>query len=67
MSQIVDLFIVLYNSISSNPATGLGLEGFYFGENREQTTHEAGKKITGAVVQLRKGKSIGLITLSDEN
>jgi len=35
--KVADLFVVLYNSIVANPATGHGREGVNFGENGECT------------------------------
>ena len=52
--KVADLYIVLYNSIVSNPATGHGREGIYFGENGEHTFYDMGKAIGEALMTAGK-------------
>ena len=47
---VADLYVVLYNSIMSNPATGHGRDGYYFGENGEYTHYEVAKAVAQALV-----------------
>ncbi|KAG6901123.1 hypothetical protein C0995_000372 [Termitomyces sp. Mi166 len=63
---VVDLYIVLYDSIKNNPATGHGREGFYFGENDEYTLYQIGKTISEVLVEMGKGKSPEPTTFSKE-
>ena len=43
--KVADLYVVLYDSIVSNPATGHGREGIYFGENGEHTYYDIAKAV----------------------
>jgi len=52
------LYIVLYDAIVSNPATGHGRTGFYFGENGEYTLYEVSKTIAEAMLALGMGKTL---------
>jgi len=54
MFKVADLYIVLYNSIVSNPATGHGREGIYFGENGEHTLYDVNKAIGEALMSIGK-------------
>ena len=54
MFKVADLYVVLYNSIVSNPATGHGREGIYFGENGEHTFNEIGKAVGEALTAIGK-------------
>ena len=54
MFKVADLYVVLYNSIVSNPATAHGREGIYFGENGEHTFHDIGKAIGEALTAIGK-------------
>jgi len=54
IGEIADLYIVLYDSIVSNPATAHGRQGFYFGENGEYTQYEAAKAISEALLAYGK-------------
>ena len=54
MFKVVDLYIVLYNSIVSNPATAHGREGIYFGENGEHSFYDNGKAIGEALTAIGK-------------
>jgi hypothetical protein len=49
-----DLYIVLYNSIITNPAIGHGREGIYFGENGEYSFYELARAIGEALVAVGK-------------
>ncbi|KAF8071994.1 hypothetical protein FPV67DRAFT_911651 [Lyophyllum atratum] len=56
--DIADLFLVLYDSIMTNPSgTGHGREGFYFGENGEHSLYEVGKAIAELLVEIGRGVS----------
>ncbi|KAF8149876.1 hypothetical protein B0H34DRAFT_678825 [Crassisporium funariophilum] len=66
INDVADLYIVLYDSILSNPATGHGREGYYFGENGEHTLYDVGKAIGEAVVAIGKGKNPGPTTFTKE-
>ena len=52
--SVADLYIVLYDSIINNPATGHGREGFYFGVNGEHTLYDVCKAIGEALVAVGK-------------
>jgi hypothetical protein len=52
--SVADLYIVLYDSIIANPATGHGREGIYFGVNGEHTLYDVGKAIGEALVAIGK-------------
>lgn len=52
--SVADLYIVLYDSIITNPATGHGREGIYFGVNGEHTLYDVGKAIGEALVAIGK-------------
>ena len=52
--KVADLYVVLYNSIVSDPATAHGREGIYFGENGEHTLHEIAKAIGEALTAIGK-------------
>ena len=54
MFKVADLYVVLYNSIVSDPATAHGREGIYFGENGEHTLHDIGKAIGEALTETGK-------------
>ena len=54
MFKVADLYVVLYNSIVSDPATAHGREGIYFGENGEHTLHDIGKVIGDALTEIGK-------------
>lgn len=51
------MYIVLHDSIKSNPATGHGREGYYFAENGEYTQYDAAKAVAEAIV----AKGIGTL------
>lgn len=52
--SVADLYVVLYDSIVANPATGHGREGIYFGENGEHKLYEVGKAIGEVLVTIGK-------------
>jgi hypothetical protein len=65
--SVADLYIVLYDSIISNPATGHGREGFYFGENGEHTLYDViGKAIGEALVAIGKTDNLEPTTFTKE-
>ncbi|KAG5652021.1 hypothetical protein H0H81_006574 [Sphagnurus paluster] len=45
IDDVADLYIILYDWIKTNPETGHGREGFYFGENGEHTLYDVGKAV----------------------
>jgi hypothetical protein len=63
---VADLYIVLYDSIVSNPATGHGRAGFYFGENGEYTLYEVSTAISEALLALGKGKTLEPTPFTEE-
>jgi hypothetical protein len=64
---VADLYVVLYDSIVSNPSnTGHGREGFYFGENGEHTLYDVGKAIGEALVAIGKTDNPEPTTLTKE-
>jgi len=66
IDDAADLFIVLYNSIRSNPSTGHGRNGYYFGENGEHSLYEISRAIGEAFVALGKGNNPEPTTFTDE-
>ena len=64
---VADLYIVLYDSIVTNPGTtGHGREGFYFGVNGEHTLYDVGKAIGEALVAIGKIDNPEPTTLTKE-
>lgn len=51
---MADLYVVLYDSIVTNPNTGHGREGIYFGINGQHTLYDVGKAIGEALVATGK-------------
>jgi hypothetical protein len=51
LSLVADLYIAVFNSILSNPSTGHGREGYYFGENGENNFYDLGKAVGQALVE----------------
>jgi nucleoside-diphosphate-sugar epimerase len=66
IEEIADLYIVLYDSIVSNPATGHGRAGFYFGENGEYTLYEGAKAVSEAMLALGKGSTLEPTPFTEE-
>ncbi|KAF8066913.1 hypothetical protein FPV67DRAFT_1215028 [Lyophyllum atratum] len=66
IEEVADLYLVLYDSIKTNPATGHGREGFYFGENGEHNLYDVGKAVSEALVAIGKGKSAEPTTFTQE-
>ena len=64
--KVADLYVVLYNSIVSNPATAHGREGIYFGENGEHNFHDIGKAIGEALTAIGKLDNPEPTTLTNE-
>ncbi|KAJ7635018.1 NAD-binding protein [Roridomyces roridus] len=53
--ELTDLYVVLYDSIVSNPSgTGHGVDGYYFGASGEHSLYDVGKAIGEALVALGK-------------
>ncbi|RDB25574.1 Uncharacterized protein C2A9.02 [Hypsizygus marmoreus] len=57
IDDVADLYVVLYDAIISNPATGHGREGIYFAENGEISLYDVGVAISKVLVELGRGKS----------
>ncbi|KAF8885460.1 hypothetical protein BD779DRAFT_674409 [Infundibulicybe gibba] len=66
IEELGDLYLALYKSIVTNPATGHGREGIYFGENGECNLYDVGKAIGQALVDLGKAKSAEPTTFTKE-
>jgi len=54
IEEVADLYIVLYDSIIANPATGHGREGIYFGVNGEHNLYDVSKAIGEVLVEIGK-------------
>lgn len=54
IQEVADLYVILYNSIVSNPATAHGREGIYIAENGEHTFHDISKAIGEALTAIGK-------------
>jgi len=54
IKEVADLYVVLYDSIVSNPATGHGREGIYFAKNGEHTYYDIAKAIGGILTRMGK-------------
>jgi hypothetical protein len=57
LSLAADLYITVFNSLRSNPFTGHGREGYYFGENGENKFYDVGKAIGQALVDFGISKN----------
>ncbi|GLB41332.1 putative NAD-P-binding protein [Lyophyllum shimeji] len=66
IDDVADVYLVLYDAIRTNPATGHGREGYYFAENGEHTLYDVGKAIAEALVALGRGKSAEPTTFTKE-
>ncbi|KAG6820934.1 hypothetical protein H0H93_009170 [Arthromyces matolae] len=66
IDDVADLYLILYDSIKTNPQTGHGREGFYFGENGEHTLYQVGKAVSEELVATGKGKSPEPTTFTQE-
>lgn len=63
---VADLFIAVFNATLSNPHTGHGREGYYFGENGEHTLYGVGREIGRALVKLGKSTTAEPTTFTQE-
>lgn len=63
---VADLYLILYDTILTNPNIGHGREGFYFGENGEHRLYDVGKAISQALFDLGRSKSAELATFTKE-
>ncbi|KAJ7635019.1 hypothetical protein FB45DRAFT_1142768 [Roridomyces roridus] len=52
--DLAELYIALYDSITSNPSTGHGVNGYYFGANGEHSFYDLTKAVGEALVVLGK-------------
>jgi len=66
IEELADLYIALFNSIRTNPGTGHGRNGFYFGESDEHTLHQIAKAVSEALVKLGKGTNPEASTFTQE-
>ncbi|KAG6813899.1 hypothetical protein H0H92_005748 [Tricholoma furcatifolium] len=66
IDDVADLYLILYDSINVNPATGHGREGIYFGENGEHTLYQIGQAVSRVLFETGKGKSPEPTTFSKE-
>lgn len=64
--SVADLYVVLYNSIVANPATGHGREGIYFGVSGEHTLYDVGKAIGETLVAIGKSDNPEPTTFTKE-
>jgi len=64
--SVADLYIILYDTIVSNPEIGHGREGFYFGENGEYTLYEASKAVSEAMLAHGKGNALEPSAFTEE-
>lgn len=64
--EVANLYSDLYDSILSNPATGHGREGFYFGANGEHKLYDVSKAIAQALVDAGRGKDTEPTTFTPE-
>jgi len=67
IDEVADLYIVLFNSIMSNPATGHGREGYYISENGEYNYYEAVKAVAEALVSKGLTKSLEPTSFTEED
>lgn len=63
---VVDLYIRLFDAILSNRPAGHGRDGYYFGENGENSLYDVCRAISQALVDLGRGYSPEPTTLSVE-
>ena len=54
MFKVADFYVILYNTIVSNPATAHGREGIYFAENGEHNFFDVAKAIGEALTATGK-------------
>jgi nucleoside-diphosphate-sugar epimerase len=66
IDEVADLYIVLYDSIVTDPATGHGREGIYFGINGEHSLYDVAKAIGEAIVALGKADNPEPTTFTKE-
>ena len=64
--KVADLYVLLYDSIVSNPATGHGREGIYFGENGEHVYYDIAKEIGEVLTEIGKLDNPEPTTLTQE-
>jgi hypothetical protein len=63
---VTDLYIILFDSIMSNSATGHGRDGYYIAENGEYTFYEAAKAVGEALVAKGLGKASEPTSFTEE-
>jgi len=66
IEEVADLYVVLYDSIVANPATGHGREGIYFGVSGEHTLYDVGKAIGETLVAIGKSDNPEPTTFTKE-
>ncbi|KAJ7635023.1 NAD(P)-binding protein [Roridomyces roridus] len=62
--ELADLYIALYDSITSTPSTGHGVNGYYFGVNDEHSFYDLTKAVGEALVALGKSEDSEPTTFS---
>ncbi|KAF9453420.1 NAD(P)-binding protein [Macrolepiota fuliginosa MF-IS2] len=66
IDDVADLYIAIFNATLSNPHTGHGREGYYFGENGEHTLYDVGREIGHVLVELGKSSVAEPTTFTQE-
>ncbi|KAF8807004.1 NAD(P)-binding protein [Phlegmacium glaucopus] len=66
IQEVADIFVLLYNSIVSNPGTGHGREGVYFAANGEHDFYQVSKAIGEALMSFGKVDDPEPTTLTKE-
>lgn len=64
--SVGNLYIVLFDAAITDPRTGHGREGYYFGENGEHTLYEVGEQIGNVLVELGKSTNAEPTTFTPE-
>jgi len=66
VSELADLYIILYDSITSNIELGHGNEGYYFAESDEYLLYDLSKEIGRALVEAGKSQSAEPTSFTEE-
>jgi len=56
IDEISELYVVLYNTVASNPVAAHGREGIYIGENGQHTLYDVAKAVQEAMIELGLSK-----------
>ncbi|KAJ3566143.1 hypothetical protein NP233_g7180 [Leucocoprinus birnbaumii] len=57
IDDVADLYMSVYDAVTSNRNPGRGREGYYFGENGEHTLYDVATQIGNVLVRFRKSAS----------